>query len=183
MKRFFGHLKKVIKHKYYVGKHCFMCGLYWQGLTHDLSKFSPVEFWESVKYYQGTRSPIDACKEQNGYSMAWFHHRGRNKHHWEYWVDDFEKGVIPKKMPFKYALELICDYIGAGNAYWGEDFTIEGEVEWWFKTKRSKVEKYIHPQTLEFIDNMFNTMLATGIEETLTDKDFIKGVKANYERN
>lgn len=183
MKRFFGHLKKVIKHKYYVGKYCFMCGLYWQGLTHDLSKFSPTEFWESVKYYQGTRSPIDACKEENGYSMAWFHHRGRNKHHWEYWVDDFEKGVVPKKMPFKYALELICDYMGAGNAYWGDKFTMKSEYDWWVNTKREKAGPYIHPQTLAFIDTMFTNMLIHGIEGTLTNKEFIKELKGLYERD
>lgn len=79
------HLKTVLTHKKYVMKYCFKAGLYWQGIVHDLSKFSPTEFWESVKYYQGTRSPIDACKEENGMSLAWLHHKGRNKHHYEYW--------------------------------------------------------------------------------------------------
>ncbi len=89
MSKFFKHLNKILTHKRWVAHYCFMCGLYWQGIMHDMSKFSPTEFWESVKYYQGTRSPINACKEDKGYSMAWFHHRGRNKHHWEFWMDDF----------------------------------------------------------------------------------------------
>lgn len=79
------HLKTIVTHKYYVGKYCFKAGLYVQGILHDLSKFSPTEFWESVQYFQGTRSPIDACKEENGYSNAWLHHKGHNKHHYEFW--------------------------------------------------------------------------------------------------
>ena len=85
MNKVLGHLKTVHMHRKYVRKFCFMCGLYYQGLVHDLSKYSPTEFGESIKYYTGTRSPIDVCKEKNDYSEAWFHHRGRNKHHYEYW--------------------------------------------------------------------------------------------------
>lgn len=93
LRSFIGHLKTVLIHKYYVGKYCFMCGLYWQGITHDLSKLSWKELIESCRYYTGKRSPIDLCKEVNGYSEAWLHHRGRNYHHWEMWVDNFEKGM------------------------------------------------------------------------------------------
>ena len=61
------HFKKICVHKHYVRKYCWKVGLYWRGITHDLSKFSPVEFWESVRYYQGNSSPIDACKKDKGY--------------------------------------------------------------------------------------------------------------------
>ena len=127
IKNSFKHFKKICKHKYYVGKYCFHYGLYKQGLMHDLSKFSPTEFFESVKYYQGDRSPIDACKEQNGYSEAWLHHKGRNKHHYEYWFDNLDNGGKPLLMPFNYMVEMFCDYIGAGQAYMGKNFTIESE--------------------------------------------------------
>lgn len=87
----FRHFKKVCTHKHWVFYYCCKVGIPFQGLIHDLSKFSPTEFWESVKYYQGTSSPIDACKKENGWSAAWMHHKGRNKHHYEYWQDNFEK--------------------------------------------------------------------------------------------
>lgn len=176
MNKFFGHLKTVLKHKKNVAHYCFMCGLYKQGILHDMSKFSPTEFWESVKYWQGTRSPIDACKEDKGYSMAWFHHRGRNKHHWEYWMDDFEKGCIPKKMPFKYAMEMICDYLGAGRAY-NKNFTMNDEYNWWL-VKREKVK--MHNDTFVFVDQLMAEMNMKGIETVLKDKDYMKKLKEEY---
>lgn len=156
MKNFFQHLKTVCKHKFYVAKYCFKAGLYWQGLVHDLSKFSPTEFFESVRYYQGTRSPIDACKEANGMSMAWLHHKGRNKHHYEYWQDNFDKGTTHLTMPFKYALEMICDYLAAGNAYNGKKFTLQNELEWWKNKTKNKIA--MSNETFAFVDIMMNTM-------------------------
>ena len=127
MRKVVQHFVKVCKHKHYVRQYCWKLGLYKQGILHDISKFSPIEFWESVKYYQGNRSPIDACKEDKGYSMAWLHHKGRNPHHYEYWQDNFDKGGEPLQMPFKYVLEMLCDYLGAGRAYMGKQFTYEKE--------------------------------------------------------
>lgn len=178
MSKFFKHLNKILTHKRWVAHYCFMCGLYRQGIMHDMSKFSPTEFWESVKYYQGTRSPIDACKEDKGYSMAWFHHRGRNKHHWEFWMDDFEKGSIPKKMPFKYALEMICDYLGAGRAYAGKGFTMETEYNWWLKKKTTAK---MHADTFAFACEIMDHMKEIGIEKTLKDKAYIKYLQEKYE--
>ena len=118
LKNVFKHLKTVTKHRYYVCKYCFKFGLYWQGLTHDLSKFGPTEFWSSVKYYQGTRSPIDAEKEDKGYSMAWLHHKSKNKHHFWYWVD-YSNGQVqtPVRIPIKYVYEMIADTVAAGYVY------------------------------------------------------------------
>lgn len=177
MSKFFKHLNKILTHKRWVAHYCFMCGLYWQGIMHDMSKFSPTEFWESVKYYQGTRSPINACKEDKGYSMAWFHHRGRNKHHWEFWMDDFEKGSIPKKMPFKYALEMICDYLGAGRAYAGDTFTMDGEYAWWL-SKKDIVK--MHKDTFVFTCEIMDHMKEYGIEETLKNKEYINELRSKY---
>lgn len=98
----FKHFKKICIHKYWVFYYCCKAGIPLQGLVHDLSKFSTTEFWESVKYYQGTSSPIDACKKANGWSAAWMHHKGRNKHHYEYWQDNFDNGGNPIEMPMKY---------------------------------------------------------------------------------
>lgn len=82
--KIFKHFYKICKHKFYVGKYCFMAGIPFRGIKHDMSKFSPIEFFEGAKYYQGSRSPIEACKENNEYSKAWLHHKGCNPHHYEY---------------------------------------------------------------------------------------------------
>ena len=68
-------------------QHCFQVGLYRQGLLHDLSKYSPKELLPGFRYFQGDRSPNDAERKAKGYSSAWLHHKGRNKHHLEYWID------------------------------------------------------------------------------------------------
>lgn len=118
IKNIFKHFKTISRHKYYVGKYCFEFGLYWQGITHDLSKFSSTEFWNSVKYYQGKRSPIDAEKEEKGYSEAWLHHKARNKHHPWYWMDwDNKQRPVPQRIPRQYVYEMIADWIGAGIVY------------------------------------------------------------------
>jgi len=133
----FKHFKKVCVHKYWVFYYCWKMGIPLQGLFHDMSKFSSVEFWEGVKYYQGNSSPIDACKKENGWSKAWMHHKGRNKHHYEYWQDNFDDGGIAIEMPLKYKKEMLCDFLGAGRAYYGKDFTYEKEYMWW-KNRMSK---------------------------------------------
>lgn len=118
MNKYWGHFKTIIKHKIEVGKICFKFGLYWQGITHDLSKFSITEFAPSAKYFQGTGSPIDKEKAEKGYSAAWLHHKARNKHHQWYWMDwDNKQNPIPNRIPTKYVYEMVADWIGAGKVY------------------------------------------------------------------
>ena len=171
-KNFFAHWKKVRTHRKWVRKYAFELGIPWQGLVHDLSKYSPTEFFESVKYYQGTRSPIDAAKEDKGYSTAWFHHRGRNKHHHEYWIDNFDKGMTFNIMPYKYFVELVCDYLAAGRAYMGENFSYAKELEWW-KSKRGTIA--MHPAQIEMLDNIFEFLAHK--EEFTHGNDPIFGLK------
>ena len=111
--KWWSHLKTINHHKWLVMKSCFRLGLIKQGLLHDLSKYSPTEFLVGAKYYQGTRSPNNAEREDKGYTSAWLHHKGRNKHHLEYWIDyDLENGGITgMKMPVKYVVEMFCDRI------------------------------------------------------------------------
>ena len=90
--KWLNHLKTVTHHKKLVLQHCFRVGLYYQGITHDLSKFSPVEFLAGARYFQGNRSPNEAERLKKGYSAAWLHHKGRNKHHLEYWIDYSPEG-------------------------------------------------------------------------------------------
>lgn len=150
MNNYVEHFKTICKHKYYVFKECCKAGIPLRGILHDLSKFSPTEFIESAKYYVGTSSPIVECKKDKGYSKAWFHHRGRNKHHYEYWVDNFDEGMTLTLMPLDDCIEMLCDFIGAGKAYMGKDFTLEKEWRWWLD-KREKV--LMHPVVWWFIDD------------------------------
>ena len=115
--KYLKHLKVVLLHKWYVGVECFKCGLYWQGIIHDLSKFSPTEFGESARYFQGNSTPIGAAKKDKGYSEAWLHHKGHNKHHWEYWTDFYNGKIKAIEIPDKYITEMACDMVGAGKAY------------------------------------------------------------------
>lgn len=128
---FFKHFAMIIKHKNKVLKNCFKCGLFWRGIVHDLSKFSFAEFWEGVKYYSGNRSPISKCREENGYSYAWIHHKNRNKHHIEYWFDAENKEQMI--MPYKYAVECVCDKIAATKCYMGKNYKPEMVLKHWQK--------------------------------------------------
>ena len=152
----FKHFFLISKHKYYVYKNCCRAGMRWRGIKHDLSKFSPVEFWESVRYYSGDKSPIDNCKAANGYSKAWMHHKGRNTHHYEYWQDNFDNGGVAVQMSYEDAVELVCDYLAAGQAYSGKNFTLEGEWTWWLNKSSKPIA--MHPQTKAFVYMMLHHM-------------------------
>ena len=159
MKRWFGHLKTVLLHKYWVFRYALAAGIPFRGLLHDLSKFSPAEFGQSVRYYTGSRSPIHYAREANSFSTAWLHHRGRNRHHFEYWIDNTARGgLIAVPMPFPCALELICDRLGAARAYRKKDFSIGEQLQ------RFDLEiapsPMIHPQTKQFIRLMFTELAA-----------------------
>lgn len=126
MARPIAHFKTITRHRHLVARHCFRCGLYRQGLTHDLSKYSPVEFFAGAKYYQGTRSPNNAQREAEGCSRAWLHHKGRNKHHYEYWYDFDPSTGMPATgvgMPLRYVAEMVCDRIAACKVYNGAGYT------------------------------------------------------------
>lgn len=129
--RFWGHLRTVRKHRKMVRKLCFKCGLYWQGLTHDLSKYSHTEFWNGVKYFTGTASPHVGERKVKGYSDAWLHHHNRNKHHAEYWVDIVDGKSTPINMPFKYLAEMICDRVAASMIYLGDKYTDAAPLDYY----------------------------------------------------
>ncbi len=151
IKNFFGHLKTIFIHKYWVFYYAYKLGIPIQGFFHDMSKFSPIEFWESVKYYQGGKSsPINACKADKGYSLAWQHHKGRNPHHYEYWVDKYDEGGVPINMPPKYKLEMLADYLAAGRAYMKKEFSYSAEYKW-YKEKQQH-PRMIHPDTDRFME-------------------------------
>lgn len=158
------HFYTITKHRRLVRKHCFRLGLYWQGLTHDLSKYSPEEFWTGVRYYQGTRSPNAAEREIIGFSRAWLHHKGRNKHHYEYWIDvsnNKEEGLVGNKMPLKYVAEMICDRIAACEVYKGKNYTSASPLEYY---EHTKMYITIHPETRALLEKLLIMLKEDGEE-------------------
>lgn len=143
--RFIGHFSTINKHRRMVRKLCFSYRLYWQGLTHDLSKYSPIEFWNGVKYYTGTASPHLGERKDKGYSDAWIHHHNRNKHHAEYWWDIDKDGKShPVPMPEKYLIEMICDRIAASKIYLGDKYTSDAPYKYYLSHKD---ENQFHEET------------------------------------
>ena len=156
------HFKTICKHKAVVFKECRACGITWQGLIHDLSKYSFEEFLASAKYFQGDRSPIEAEKETVGYSKAWLHHKGCNKHHWEWWTDFANDGsVIANKIPSKYVIEMVCDWIGAGMVYGGEKWTQSEPLNYYNKVRNGR---HFHPETEELIVRLLEIIRDDGLD-------------------
>jgi hypothetical protein len=151
-KSYIKHFITICKHKYYVGKECFKLKLYWQGITHDLSKFSYTEFLSSAKYFQGNCSPILAEKIEKGYSLAWLNHKSKNKHHWEYWIDFMDGNIISIEIPNKYLKEMFCDYIGASKAY-NKNFKPNMPLEY-FNTNSKSANCYMHKNSVEKLRKM-----------------------------
>jgi len=162
-----GHFRTITRHKLTVMDLCFKVGLIRQGLLHDLSKYSPEEFLSGVRYYQGTRSPNAAEKEIVGYSAAWLHHKGRNKHHFEYWMDysaEIGKGVVGAKMPLKYVLEMTCDRIAASKIYRGDAYT---DADPWNYYCRRRNELIMHPETRMLQEKLLILLRDRGEKKTL----------------
>jgi len=165
MSKAWKHFKTITYHKYLVAKGCFRVGLYKQGILHDMSKYSPTEFIVGMKYYQGDRSPNNAEREDIGYSSAWLHHKGRNKHHYEYWIDysvhSIPSGMAPVPMPKRYIAEMIMDRIAACKVYKGKEYTNASPLEYY---NRGTEAAPIHAETREILVKML-TMLAEQGEE------------------
>lgn len=163
--KLFKHLKTINKHKYYVTKLCFRCGLYKQGLLHDLSKYSLTELKTGAKYYVGTRSPNTVEREQTGYCTAWLHHKGRNKHHWEYWVDFSRKGIVAAPMPINYIVEMFCDRVAATIVYRGKDYDCGAPLEYYNFTREYYV---IHEETDRILKDMLTYLANNDLDKSIS---------------
>ena len=175
---FFKHLHTVCKHRRLVRKHCFKAGLVWQGIWHDISKFSPVEFFPGVKFYQGTRSPQALERETLGYSAAWLHHKGRNKHHFEYWTDVGRGGTpVSVQMPPKYLAEMVCDRIAASKVYRGNDYTDSDPLAY-FSGRND--ETVMHPKTAAQLKYFLGLLAEKGERIMFSElKKFVKESRRN----
>lgn len=168
LKNAFKHFVLILRHRHRVFVHCVKCGLPFRGIVHDLSKFSPEEFFESIKYYRGHRSPIGVCRQETGMSRAWLHHKGRNKHHIEYW-HDFDCKVQPL-MPYKYAVECFCDKLAANKIYRGRDYNCALPLEHW---ERYGNKAPGNPKTMAFLDRAFRDLKEHG-EKYVLNKRYMK---------
>lgn len=179
IKNFFGHLKTVCVHKYWVFYYGCKLGIPVRAFFHDFSKFNPIEFFESVKYYQGGKSsPINAAKTDKGYSKAWQHHKGHNPHHYEHWTDKYDDGTVAIKMPWKYVMEMTADYLGAARAYMGKDFSLYGELEWW--KRKLSTNPCIHEETKNLMTQLFCTF---AVAKTVYNQQNNWVLREGYENN
>lgn len=162
------HLATVNKHRRQVRKNCFRMGLYWQGLTHDLSKYTWPEFRIGAKYYMEDQSPHNGERAEYGYSTAWLHHKGRNKHHLEYWIDyDFygDHNIAGMEMPKKYVCEMVADRVAASKIYKGEKYTDASPLEY-YELKKS--HHILHPNTRALLEELLVMIKEKGEDETFS---------------
>ena len=167
------HFKTINHHKYLVMKGCFRVGLYKQGLLHDLSKYSPTEFLVGCKYYQGTASPNNREREVKGYSRAWLHHKVRNKHHLEYWIDygvGKDKSMVGMKMPLKYVVEMFIDRVAASKNYQKEKYRDDSPWEYY---AQGRGHYMIHKDTQKLLEKLLRMLAEEGEDKTFS---YIKNV-------
>ena len=159
------HFWTITHHKIVVAGHCFRVGIPLRGLLHDLSKYSPTEFIPGARFYVGTRSPNEIEREEYGYSKAWMHHKGRNRHHFEYWVDYNPKTRMPEpvEMPLVFVKEMFCDRIAAGKIYLGKKYTDNNPIEYFLK---GNARKNMHPKTAAMIEEWLLMLQKEGERKT-----------------
>ncbi len=169
------HLRTILRHHHLVFRHARRVGIFWQGLTHDLSKLSPTEFFPGAKYYQGTRSPNEGERETLGYSLAWMHHKGRNRHHYEWWIDidPVTHTYRAAQMPTRYLAEMFCDRIAASKTYRGKAYT-DGDALAYLERGRAKDN--MHPANVELLRKWLTTLAEEG--ESAAHREVKASVKA-----
>ena len=162
IKNALGHFRTITTHKKLVRDGCFRVGLYRQGIMHDWTKYTPTEFLVGCKYYQGYRSPNNAERADKGYPLAWLHHKGRNKHHMEYWIDydvsdTSEHGCMTgMRMPVRYVVEMFIDRVSASKTYQKEKYTDSSALTYY---RQGKGHYMMHEDT-EALLAFLLTMLA-----------------------
>lgn len=164
----FEHIKTINHHKWLVMTHCFRLGLYKQGILHDLSKYSPAELISGCKYYSPGISPHNNARKELGYSTAWLHHKGRNKHHFEYWIDfDLDKGgaLGGMKIPVNYVVEMFVDRVCASKNYAGKAYTNQTPLEYYNRNKKNYM---LHPDTQALLEELLTMLSEKGEAATFS---------------
>ncbi len=165
------HFRTITKHRHMVLLHCKKAGILNRGLVHDLSKYSPTEFLPGARFYQGNRSPNEAEREAYGYSAAWLHHKGRNKHHFEYWTDynPETKQVQAVKMPLIFVIEMFCDRVAASKIYRGNKYTNKDPLDYFMGGKTRRLSgRLIHPKTSALLEKLLTMLAEKGEDRTFS---------------
>lgn len=155
------HFYTITKHRNMVLVHCFRAGIPIRGILHDMSKYSPTEFLMGAKYYTGIKSPTEYERLGEGYSVAWMHHKGRNRHHFEYWTDYNPKtrAIEPVKMPIKYVKEMFCDRVAAGKVYLGKKYTDKNPIEYFLG---GSAKRNMHHDTAVLLEEWLKLLAEEG---------------------
>lgn len=176
------HFCTITKHRHAVIRHCRKAGIFLQGCRHDLSKYSPSEFLPGARCYQGSRSPNERERELYGYSKAWLHHKGRNKHHFEYWTDynPATRRIAPVKMPLRYVVEMFCDRVAASKIYQGKNYTDAHPLAYF---QRGKATRLIHPETSDLLESLLTMLAEEGEDATFRHIRKLLKEGCPYEQN
>lgn len=155
MKKYLKYLQYLLRHKWYVFLECRKWGLLWRGIVHDWSKFLPDEITPYANFFYGGDKRKDQfySPEQGTYefNVAWLKHQHRNPHHWQHWVlQEDDGGKFALKMPVDCAVEMLCDWRGAGKASGHPD-----TVAWYWKNKDKMI---LHPDTRAFVEEILNVL-------------------------
>ena len=172
MWHFIKHFMTITRHRHKVMYHCLRCGILWQGMRHDLSKYSPTEFLPGARFYLGDRSPTEGERREYGYSKAWMHHKGRNKHHLEYWIDysadKSNRQLMGMKMPVKYVVEMFCDRVAASKNYNRDEYTDAYPLNYYL---RGRSRDLLHPESAKLLESMLAMLAEKGEDFTF---DYIR---------
>ena len=167
LRNLIGHLNTENLHRFTVFKLSIRAGIPFRGLIHDLSKYHPIEFFEGVKYFDGKISPIKVCKKKEGYSKAWLHHKGKNKHHFEYWYDFNTPDKTPV-VPYKYVVEMICDNLAASLTYNKKNWSADNQLNYFLN--RTDLE-YLNKNIKNILIEVYKDIIKDGINKTISSKN------------
>ena len=133
---------------------------------HDESKYSYEEYNAYDTYFYGEKTK----EVKENFNYAWLHHIHNNPHHWQYWVlvsDDPEEGTIALDIPYKYAIEMICDWWSfswkTGNLY---------EIFDWYESHKKRM--ILSKNTRELVEQILGQ-----IKEKLDEQKDILGGSNN----
>ena len=155
-KTYWPYLGYVVRHKWYVGVACAKAGLWREAILHDLSKLLPDEFGPYARNFYGCEA-AEALREgarlkgyyhkpgaNSEFDAAWLRHQHRNPHHWQHWllVQD-DDPTMALEMPRRKAVEMVCDWRGAGKAQGHGD-----DLRPWYNEHRGKMVLASQTRTL-----------------------------------
>lgn len=143
--RYWRHILKLLRHKWHVGAALWSHGLYWRAIKHDWTKWVPPEWRAYVDRTEGDR--VGRPVRGPFYDRTLLHHYRSNSHHWQHWVLIENDGTVrPLEMPYDDAVEMVCDWIGAGRSYERTNVT-----KWW-RANRARI--MLHTNTRRLVERL-----------------------------